>query len=311
MVEEISGHPLIKGKNTALSWRAATICYYTQGFCQWARRDWATSLEKFQRVKQILDEHASIRSDLPKRYIRTLHYIINAQIELRDLESARANIGYMRELPAQTGFGGQNIEAQVFVASFLSELLLLDRSGEHEKAIALTPAIIAGMEQLGDRLHKEHEIEFYYTLARVHFGGGEMNKALFWLNKVLNDNESTLRQDIFTYARLFNLVIHYELGNYDLLEYIVRSTQRFLSKRQRADGMENVLMEHIRKLARTGDPSAKLDLFRSMQNGFRPLLADPNESLVLKYFDVVSWVTSHIEGVPFSEVVRRNAAMAD
>jgi hypothetical protein len=54
-------------------------------------------------------------------------------------------------------------------------------------------------------------------------GGNEMNKALFWLNKVLNDNEPTLRQDIFTYARLFNLVVHYELGNFDLLEYIVRS----------------------------------------------------------------------------------------
>lgn len=308
MVEEISEHPLIKGKNTALSWRAATICYYTQGFCQWAKRDWKTSMEKFQRVKQILDEHAPIRSDLPKRYIRTLHYIINAQIELHDLKSARANIGHMRELPGQAGFGGQNIEAQVFVASFLSELRLLDRSGEHEQAIALTPTIIAGMEQLGERLHKEHEIEFCYTLARVHFGGGEMNKALFWLNKVLNDSEPTLRQDIFTYARLFNLVIHYELGNYDLLEYIVRSTQRFLSKRQRADGMENVLLEHIRKLARTSDPEAKLGLFRSMQREFKPLLADPNESLVLKYFDVVSWVSAHVEGISFSAAVRRQLA---
>jgi tetratricopeptide (TPR) repeat protein len=307
MVEEISEHPLIKGKNTALSRRAATICYYTQGFCQWAKRDWAVSLEKFQRVKQILDDNQQIRADLPKRYIRTVHYIINAQIELKDLKNAKANISYMRELPSTSGFGGQNIETQVFVASFLSELRLLDRAGEHEKAIALTPTIIAGMEDLGERLHKEQELEFYYTLACVHFGGGEMNKALFWLNKVLNDNEPTLRQDIFTYARLFNLVVHYELGNYDLLEYIVRSTQRFLSKRHRADGMETVLMEHIKKLARTGDPSAKRELFRSMLAKFQPLLQDPNESLVLKYFDVMSWVNAHIEGVPFSTVVRRGS----
>ncbi|MGV3637212.1 MAG: hypothetical protein ACO1NQ_06145, partial [Flavobacteriales bacterium] len=308
MVEEISEHPLIKGKNTALSRRAATICYYTQGFCQWAKRDWAVSLEKFQRVKQILDDNEQIRADLPKRYIRTVHYIINAQIELKDLKNAKANISYMRELPSSPGFNGQNIETQVFVASFLSELRLLDRAGEHEKAIALTPTIIAGMEDLGERLHKEQELEFYYTLACVHFGGGEMNKALFWLNKVLNDNEPTLRQDIFTYARLFNLVVHYELGNYDLLEYIVRSTQRFLSKRHRAEGMETVLMEHIKKLARTGDPSAKRELFRSMLAKFQPLLQDPNESLVLKYFDVISWVNAHLEGVPFSTVVRRASA---
>ena len=113
MVEEISEHPLIKGKNTALSRRAATICFYTQGFCQWAKRDWKTSLEKFLRVKQILEDNPLIKTDLPKRYIRTLHYIINAEIELRDLESAKRNIAIMRTLPGEPGFLGINIEAQV------------------------------------------------------------------------------------------------------------------------------------------------------------------------------------------------------
>lgn len=304
MVEEISEHPLIKGKNTALSRRAATICYYTQGFCGWAKRDWKTSLEKFLRVKQILDENAPIKSDLPKRYIRTLHYIINAQIELFDLKSAAENIRLMRSLPGKDGFIGINIESQVFVASFLSELRLLDRAGEHAKALELVPAVLEGMEEMGDRLHKENEIEFHYALALVHFGAGQVNKALFWLNKVLNENEPTLRQDIFTYARLFNLVVHYELGNFDLLEYIVRSTQRFLSKRQRAYQVEVTLIEHIKKLSRAQDPVAKRDLFRSLRLELTPLLKDPNEGLVLKYFNVMAWVESNERGVPFSEVVR-------
>ncbi|MBK9417211.1 MAG: hypothetical protein IPN62_07885 [Flavobacteriales bacterium] len=309
MVEEISEHPLIKGKNTALSRRAATICYYTQGFCQWAKRDWRTSLEKFQRVHQILDDNPLIKADLPKRYIRTLHYIINAQIELRDLESARKNIAVMRSLPGTEGFMGQNIASQVFVASYLSELRLLDRSGEHVRSITLVDTIIEGMESMGDRLHKEHELEFYFALACAYFGAGEMNKALFWLNKVLNDNEPTLRQDIFTYARLFNLVVHYELGNYDLLEYIVRSTQRFLSKRHRAHQVEVLLIDNIKRLARTGDPQAKREMFRTMELPMKDLFKDPNESLVLKYFDVRSWVSAHAEGISFSEMVKRSEPM--
>jgi tetratricopeptide (TPR) repeat protein len=310
MVEEISEHPLIKGKNTALSRRAATICYYTQGFCQWAKRDWQTSLEKFQRVRQILDDTPLIKADLPKRYIRTLHYIINAQIELRDLASARDNIAVMRSLPGTEGFMGQNIESQVFVASYLSELRLLDRSGEYAHSITLVDTIIEGMEAMGDRLHKEHELEFYFALACAYFGAGEMNKALFWLNKVLNDNEPTLRQDIFTYARLFNLVVHYELGNYDLLEYIVRSTQRFLSKRHRAHQVEVLLIDHIKRLARIGDPQAKRELFRTMEQQMMEIFKDPNESLVLKYFDVRSWVSARAEGIAFSDMVRRSQAIA-
>jgi len=306
MVEEISEHPLIKGKNTALSQRAATICYYTQGFCQWAKRDWSASLEKFRRVKTILDSNPQIKSDLPKRYIRTLQYIINAQIELHQLDQARANITAMRALPDTEGFHGQSIASQVFVASYLSELRLLDRSGEHARAMELVAPIIEGMEALGTRLQKEHELEFYFALACVYFGAGEMNKALFWLNKVLNDNEPTLRQDIFTYARLFNLVVHYELGNFDLLEYIVRSTQRFLSKRQRAYQVEVLLIEQIRRLARAGDPQARRELFRALEEQLETLFKDPNEGVVLKYFDVRSWVRSRAAGITFGEAVKRS-----
>lgn len=307
MVEEISEHPLIKGKNTALSRRAATICFYTQGFCQWAKRDWRKSLEKFNRVKQILDENPDVRADLPKRYIRTLNYIINAEIELMELESAREHIKLMRSLHDEPGFSGMNIEVQVFAASYLCELRLLDRAGEHAKAVALSAEVITGIENLGDRLHKENQLEFEWCIACAYFGEGQMNKALFWLNKVLNDTEPTLRQDIFTYARLFNLVVHYELGNYDLLAYIVRSTQRFLDKRHRAHQVETLLMEQIKKLARATSDSTKRDLFKGLNEKLKVLLKDPNESLVLKYFDVQSWAESHVTGIPFSEVVRKRA----
>ncbi|MBK8499599.1 MAG: hypothetical protein IPL52_12490 [Flavobacteriales bacterium] len=309
MVEEISEHPLIKGKNTALSRRAATICFYTQGFCQWAKRDWKTSLEKFQRVKQILDDNPAIKTDLPKRYIRALTYIINGQIELHDLKSARENITLMRSLPGEPGFSGINIATQVFTASYLCELRLLDRGGEHDKAVSLSQEVIAGMDKLGDRLHKENELEFWFILACVHFGAGKFNKALFWLNKVLNDNEQTLRQDIFTYARVFNLVVHFELGNYDLLEYIVRSTHRFLSKRLGSQQVETLLIEAIKKMARSTDPVLKREMFKTLYGELKVLLKDPNESMVLKYFDVLSWAGSHVEGVPYSELMRRQLEM--
>jgi hypothetical protein len=137
-----------------------------------------------------------------------------------------------------------------------------------------------------------------------------VNKSLFWLNKVLNDPEPTLRQDIFTYARLFNLIVHYELGNNDLLEYIVRSTHRFLSKRDRAHEVETLLIDHIKRLARMheGPAHAKRDLYRSMKEQLQALLKDPNESTVLKYFDYLAWAESKADGVPFDEAVRKHAA---
>ena len=310
MVEEISEHQLIKGKNTALSHRAATICYYTQGFCHWAKRDWRTSLEKFTKVRSILDTHPHLKADLTKRYIRTLQYIILGQIELEDFKSALENIKLMRSLKGNDGFQGIDIDVQTFTASTIAELHLHERMGEHRMALDLVPGILQSMEDFGPRLSKEYEIEFWFNLAVVHFGAGEVNKSLFWLNKVLNDPEPTLRQDIFAYARLFNLVVHYELGNYDLLEYIVRSTQRFLSKRHRALEVEVALIDHIKKAARSPKPNARRDMFISLNEKLLDLFKDPNQSLVLKYFDFLAWTRSKIDEMPFSEAVKRGLRKA-
>lgn len=307
IVEEISDHPLILGKNTALSHRASTICHYTQGFCHWAKRDWATSYAKFERAKAIMDKHPALRRDLPKRYVRTLYYLIQCEIEMGEYQEACEHIAALRALSSKPGFGALDIEILVFSSSYMSELRLFDRTGDFAKAVRLEKPIMEGMARMGAQLQKEYELEFYYLLSTVHFGAGDHSRSLFWLNKVLNDPEPALRQDIFTYARLFNLVVHYEMGNFELLEYIVRSTQRFLNKRNRAYGVEVVLVEHVKKLGRSTSPEMKLELFKSLRARLDELMEDPNESTVLKYFNITAWVDSKIEDRPFAEVVGRTA----
>ena len=248
-----------------------------------------------------------LRKDLPKRYVRTLYYLIQCEIELGDHAHVLEHIAILSELPAKSGFGDIDIKLLVFCNSYLSELRHYDRTGEFHKAVKLEEPILQGMARIGEKVPKEFELEFYFLLSTVHFGAGNMSRSLHWLNRVLNDPEPALRQDIFTYARLFNLVVHYELGNFELLEYIVRSTQRFLSKRHRAYGVEAAMIEHIKKLARTTSEATKRGLFLSLSTQLDELMEDPNESTVLKYFDIVAWVKSKVDGVPFAEVVAKSS----
>jgi len=307
IVDEISEHPLIKGKNTALSHRASTICHYTQGFCYWAKRDWETSYTKFMRAKTILDKDPFLRKDLPKRYIRTLHYVVQCEIELGKYAKAREHIDQLHDLSGMQGFDAVDLTTLITVTTCLCELRLLDRKGEYERAADMEEMVKQTMVHLEDRLPKEYELEFDLLLSTIQFGAGNPSRSLYWLNKVLNDPEPMLRQDIFTYARLFNLVVHYEMGNYELLEYIVRSTQRFLSKRHRAYGVEAALMEHVKKLARKTTPEMKRQLFGSLQSQLEELMKDPNEEAVLKYFNISAWAASKLNDVSFADTVRKAA----
>ena len=120
---------------------------------------------------------------------------------------------------------------------------------------------------------------------------------------MLNDNENTLRKDLFSYARLFNLVIHFELQNYDLLEYITKSTQRYLVRRQRDYELEKLVIDHLRKLIRESKSKNTITKFTEFKCQLTELVTEPEDQIVLKYFDFVSWLNSKIESMSFSKAV--------
>lgn len=304
LVEEIKNHPLIKGKNTALSSRAASICYYTQGFCNLANGDLERAFSRFGRVKEILDGQPHIRRDLAKRYVRTLNNMLTCKIDLGQYDEAKALVNELRDVSKQKGFNSIDLQVEIFKDTYLADLKICHFTGDFDRGLSLIDDIVSGMEDFGGKLHKEQIVSFYYQIAYIYFGAGQYNKSLFWINKVLNDNENTLRQDVYSYARLFNLVIHYELGNYDLLEYISKSTQRYLTKRQRDYELEKLVIECIRKLIRANDEE-RIDIFENFRIGLNDALKNSEERIVLKYFNFQKWVDSKIENATFAETVRR------
>jgi tetratricopeptide (TPR) repeat protein len=304
-VDKITNYPLIKGKNTALSTRAATICYYVKGLCSATNRDYETSFGFFLKVKEILDNNPLIKKDLAKRYVRTLSNLLYCYIDNNNYEASFDLIQKMRVLHKEKGFGSTDVQVKIFTASYIAELLIYDRMGEYDKALEIVDAIVEGMDEFGEKINKEQEIVFYYNLAYVYFGAGQYNKALFWINKVLNDNEQTLRQDIYSFSRLFNLVIHFELGNNDLLEYIIKSTYRYLNKHKRDYEVETVLLKHLKKLARMTTEEQQMEQFLKMREELDELFKDNNERVVLEYFDFLAWLESKISGIPFADAARK------
>ncbi|MFN9939898.1 MAG: hypothetical protein ACK56I_10540, partial [bacterium] len=111
----------------------------------------------------------------------------------------------------------------------------------------------------------------------------QYNKALHWLNRVINDNENDLRQDLYGYARLFNIVIHYELGNIDLLEYTIKSTARYLQKRSRDFDIEKLILEQFKKLIRTRSVSGKRAQLQEFQDNLKELETHDDCKALLRY----------------------------
>ena len=304
IISEIGENPLIIGKNTALSQRAATICYYTQGFCHVAKGEHGTALEKYLKVKQILDNYPHLRTDLAKRYIRTISQIIHCYLEQREFEIAEKFITELRELSELEGFDTPDTMSRARnerVLCSLKNYIYSARFSEGVIAMGNEADVLLSAE---NESSKEMAVRMYYYMAYLHFGAGMHSKALHWLNKVINDNENDLRQDLYGYARLFNIAVHYELGNTDLLEYTIKSTLRYLQKRMRDFEVEKLILDQFKKLIRVRSSAEKRIHLTQFKEKLESLSGHDDCKVLSRYFDFSAWIDSQLESVSLETKAR-------
>lgn len=302
-VDEIANHHLIKGKNTALSSRAASICYYIQGLCNATKRDYDVALEKFNRTKFILDTHPKIKQSLSKRYVRTLHNLILANISLKNYDKAEQLTKELGNLTEAKGFGSNDVKVKIFSCVYNSRIMVSYRKGAFHSTLNIVDELIEGLDEFKDKLPKEQVVLFNYHIAYVFFGAGMYREALKWVNLILNDNEQQLRQDIYSYARIFNLILHFELENYDLLEYLMKSTSRQIKKNSKTEEVEMSILKLLKKVIRLGQ-KARLEAFEEYNQELTMILGKENQNAILEYFNIAAWVESKVSNSTFEEAVQ-------
>ena len=216
----------------------------------------------------------------------------------------------MRYLPEKLGSKCTKvIKAKVFERSYNHELTMYLTTCQFEKAVYLISDIEKGVEEFREAIDKQHEIIFYFDFAYLYFMQQEYKKALLWCNKIINDAVIDIRQDVYCFARILNLLIHYELGNEDLLEYRVKSAYRYLHKRQRLYKFETSVLNFIRKkIPHIVSDKNLIGAFKELKTELEEITKDPFEKKAIEYFDFISWIESKIENRPFADIVRQKAS---
>ena len=198
-----------------------------------------------------------------------------------------------------------DISLRIFTISYNSEFSLNLAMGNFPKAAHLITEVEHQVAVFDDKISKEQSILFQYNKAYTYFGIGEFKKALSTLNEVLNDNEQRLRQDIYSFSRIFNLIIHFELENYDFLEYVIKSTNRYLSKHDRDYEIENTVIRHIRKLAKSTNNAQRTEILEKMKVEVDELMKDQQERVILEYFHLPAWIDSKLTKESFSGTIQK------
>lgn len=296
----ISGIHTLSYKN-ALSSEAKTMYYLTKEGAAYLKQDWNGM---YRWLKQHLGFMNTADKQHPQEkfriYAGALYGITEVCIKLRKYQEAFAYIRMLRSKSAYTHY-------RILFRSYSLELTLYTDMVEPQKAIPLILEIEKGLKRFGHELRKPDIMSLYHQLFYIYFLMRDYARALHWLNKILDDKEISVREDIHCIARILNLILHFDLGNMELLPYTIRSSERFLSKRNHLHDMEKLMIRYFRKLFKTVNRETQTELFTKLE---KELLASVSESqfqTAHEYFDFTSWIESKIENRLFAEVVREKA----
>ncbi len=181
----------------------------------------------------------------------------------------------------------------------LNQLELNRDLGRIDKGIQLAQEVEIFMTRFDKILSNDYRILFHYQLGYIYFADAKYSAALKHLNKIL-DKRGDPRADVQSYGRVLNLMVHHELKNYDLIEYLCRSTRRFLNKKNRLYAFEKTILDFFRQVSRTHNIDAIKNL-KALKRSIQAIEEDQSEPL--DFINVLIWIRSKLNRDTFKNTL--------
>jgi hypothetical protein len=279
--------------------------YYNQSYCWYAfiRQDYLLYYRYTQKWVDLFTEDPGMMEIETANYIKGLHNLLNAHFTLRNYSGFNKTIQLLESFrDSDTVKQNNNNEVQVFVYLYIAKISQHFLEGTFKEGLTIVPEISQQLKDFSIYLDHHRVLVFYYKIASLYFGAGDFGTAIDYLNKIINWKVD-LRTDLQCYARLLHLISHYELGNFQLLEYLIKSVYRFMAKMKNFSLVEEEVFNFLRKSFYLSAKKLQPE-FEKLLNTIKRLEKSKFETRAFAYLDIISWLESKVTNKPVYEIIR-------
>jgi len=279
--------------------------YYHQSYCWYAfiRQDYLMYYRHTQKwVDLFYAEPAMIQIETGN-YIKGIHNLLNAHFTTRNFAGFEKTLAQF-ETFSQSDIVklNDNNKIQVFVYLYIAKINQHFLEGTFNEGLKIVDEITTRLDEYNLFLDQHRTLIFYYKIASLYFGAGDYGSAIDYLNKIINWKVN-LRNDLQCYARLLHLIAHYELGNFQLLEYLIKTVYRFMAKMQNLSLVEEEIFKFLRKSFYMSARKLKPE-FENLLHTIKQFETSKFETRAFAYLDIISWLESKVSNKPVYEIIR-------
>jgi len=299
-------HPLLKNEKNAKTFLAKKNFFNSYVFYYFSINKVDKALEYSQkRVNLFLESPAFIRY-YTRDYLGSLNNVLYTCFLLRKMTDMKFFIDKLAE--AKIYALNINDESVLFYLNY-HILNYYNALGLFETATKHCEGIVKNIATFENNLNDNERLVLRLHIAYSYFGAGDHRKSLLWLNKIINEIKMAHNPDAQTFHRLFYLINHFELGNFELLPFLIKSIYRFMATMKRLSKFQKNILSFFKQILQRNNSNIQQ---KKQFSHFKKIIQHSDIAIIgsgaFEYFDYISWLESKIENRPFAEVVREKAA---
>ncbi|MFT3679285.1 MAG: hypothetical protein QM791_03380 [Ferruginibacter sp.] len=279
--------------------------YLYQSYCWYAfiRQDFLMYYRYAQKWIDIFNEQPLMINVETGYYIKGMHNLLNAHFDLRNYHAFEITLQEFKKFAA-SALANQhdNHRVQTFVYIHSATINQHFMLGTFEEGLKLVPHLEEKLHDYAMFIDHHRVLVFNYKIANLYFGSGKYDIAIDYLQKIINTNPD-LRNDLQCYARLLHLMAHYELGNFEIIDSLIKSVYRFMAKMQNLTIVEDMMFKFLRNSFMLPRGKVKAEL-KEFLDSVKQLEKNRFQTRSFAYLDVISWLESKVHDKPLGTVIR-------
>jgi len=290
-----------------LGFREKLWLYKAHLWYSFLTQDFLASYKYSSKWVDLFHEHQDMISLNPVFYLKGNHYLLESLFFVKYGSQFRETLHRLEEKVSDSSFPkNDNIASLSFLYVNSNKINLHFLEGTFDKGLYLVNIIEYGIKKHGDRIDQHHVMLLYYKVACLYFGNGDNKNCIAYLKKIINNKQLKMREDLMCFARVLSLVAHYEAGMDYHLEVQLKSTYKFLLKMNDLHAVQHEMIKFLRNLGDIYPTELKAE-FQKLYDNLKQYEDHPYEKRAFLYLDILSWLESHLQNRPVSEIIREKA----
>lgn len=252
-----------------------------------------------EKALLLMEENPEIANKHPEKYISRLYDLINYALGTETGISKNFNIdNYLEKmkkyldavLSTRKSPAVKALNWYYYFQMYIGyQYTILNKEGVHNAINSFNNEIDIHINYLNPR----YLLNIYFYCVISYFEFEEFEKALYWQQKFANHKKAAEFEELNLTMLIVSVILHYELGNYDLAESLIKSTRRFYNKKNFKNETAMSLLNSLRLLIASTDSDTK-KIFAELKEKLDILSTKETEIRFLNSFDFRKWVSKKL-----------------